>query len=193
MAESTLRPGTWEDGTIPDNVRLGEGTVITGQQAFRKFFARHDEALVVGRECTLAGVHFAVGKSGRLRIGDSCYLCGAVLLSELEVVIGSYVAMAINSAIADTDFHPIDPALRLLDAVACSPLGGGHPRPEVLARPVVIEDDVWIGPNALILKGVRVGAGSIIEAGAVVTRDVPPLSRVIGNPARVVGTVKETA
>jgi acetyltransferase-like isoleucine patch superfamily enzyme len=51
-------------------------------------------------------------------------------------------------------------------------------------RPVVIEDDVWIGWNATILKGVRVGAGAVVEPGAVVTRDVPPGARVAGNPAR---------
>ncbi len=53
-------------------------------------------------------------------------------------------------------------------------------------RPVVIEDDVWIGTRAIILPGVRVGAGSIIGAGAVVTKSVPPYSIVAGNPARVV-------
>jgi acetyltransferase-like isoleucine patch superfamily enzyme len=56
-------------------------------------------------------------------------------------------------------------------------------------RPVVIDDDVWIGPNATILKGVHVGTGAWIEAGALVTRDVPPRARVLGNPAQVVGSV----
>ena len=55
--------------------------------------------------------------------------------------------------------------------------------------PVAIEDDVWIGPNATILKGVRLGTGAFIEAGAVVTRDVPARCRVIGNPAQIVGEV----
>ena len=102
--------------------------------------------------------------------------------------IGSYVVIGWNTTIADTDFHPLAPALRIADAVACSPLGKGRPRPPIPQRDVVIEDDVWIGPNATILKGVRIGAGSFIEPGALVTRDVPPRSRVSGNPAEVVGT-----
>lgn len=53
------------------------------------------------------------------------------------------------------------------------------------ARPVTIEDDVWIGQRAMILPGVTVGRGSVVAAGAVVTKDVPPLSVVGGNPARV--------
>jgi maltose O-acetyltransferase len=54
-------------------------------------------------------------------------------------------------------------------------------------RPIAIESDVWIGANVILLPGVRVGTGAIIGAGAVVTRDVPALSIVAGNPARLVG------
>jgi acetyltransferase-like isoleucine patch superfamily enzyme len=57
---------------------------------------------------------------------------------------------------------------------------------------VVIEDDVWIGPQATILKGVRIGRGAFVEAGALVTRDVPPGARVKGNPARIVGSDGES-
>jgi acetyltransferase-like isoleucine patch superfamily enzyme len=52
-----------------------------------------------------------------------------------------------------------------------------------------VEDDVWIGPNATILKGVHIGAGAFIEAGALVVRDVPRRARVMGNPAQVIGAV----
>ena len=86
----------------------------------------------------------------------------------------------------DTDFHPIAPALRIADAIACSPLGKDRRRPVVERRPVVIEDDAWIGPNSTILKGVRIGAGAIIEPGSMVTRDVPRGARVMGNPAQLV-------
>jgi acetyltransferase-like isoleucine patch superfamily enzyme len=54
---------------------------------------------------------------------------------------------------------------------------------------VIIEDDVWIGPNATILKGVRIGTGAFIEAGALIVRDVPARARVCGNPAQIVGQV----
>jgi acetyltransferase-like isoleucine patch superfamily enzyme len=113
-----------------------------------------------------------------------------VLLCELEVVIGSYVLIGWNTTITDTDFHPIAPAQRIADAIACSPIGKGRPRPLVARQPVVIEDDVWIGPNAAILKGVRIGAGAVIEPGSVVTRDVPERARVMGNPAQIVGQVE---
>jgi len=51
-------------------------------------------------------------------------------------------------------------------------------------RPVVIEDNVWIGTSAIIMPGVTIGQGSIVAAGAVVTMDVPPNTMFAGNPAR---------
>lgn len=54
------------------------------------------------------------------------------------------------------------------------------------ARPPVIEDDVWIGANVTVLPGRRIGTGSIVAAGAIVSADVPPFSVVAGNPARVI-------
>jgi acetyltransferase-like isoleucine patch superfamily enzyme len=96
------------------------------------------------------------------------------------------VVIGWNATIADTDFHPLSPAERVADAIACSPLGQGRPRPPVAKKEVRIEDDVWIGPNATILKGVTIGAGAWIEAGALVTRDVPRGAKVLGNPAQIV-------
>jgi acetyltransferase-like isoleucine patch superfamily enzyme len=184
-----VEPGQWTGGKLPDNTRVGPGSIVTADYAFKRFRSRIDPALVIGSRCTMDGVHFAIGEEGRVTIGDYCYFTNAVLLCELELRIGNYVVIGWNAAIADTDFHPISPAERIADAVACSPLGNGRPRPPVPRRPVIIDDDVWIGPNATILKGVHIGAGAFIEAGALVTRDVPPRARVLGNPAQIVGEV----
>jgi acetyltransferase-like isoleucine patch superfamily enzyme len=99
------------------------------------------------------------------------------------------VFVAGGVTIADSDFHPLEPLARLADAIALSPVGDRSRRPPVEPRPVVIGDDVWIGYNATVLKGVRVGDGAVIAPGAVVTRDVPPGVEVAGNPARPVGGV----
>jgi len=172
---------------LPPNARIGPNTLITGELAFKRFHSREPDALIIGANCTMDGVHFALGEKGAVRIGDHCYFTNAVLLCELELRIGSYVVIGWNATIADTDFHPLAPAARVADAIACSPLAKGRVRPEVSRRAVIIEDDVWIGPNAAVLKGVRIGAGAFIEAGSLVTRDVPPRARVLGNPAQVIG------
>jgi acetyltransferase-like isoleucine patch superfamily enzyme len=194
---STVRPAAsgktpvagWREGALPPNVRLGAATLISGELAFKRFHSREADALVLGSHCTMDGVHFDLGEKGRMVIGDYCYFTNAVLLCELEVQIGNYVVIGWNATIADTDFHPLAPAERIADATACSPLGNGRPRPLVVKQPVIIEDDVWIGPNATILKGVRLRKGAWIEAGSVVTRDVPSKVRVLGNPARAIGKV----
>jgi acetyltransferase-like isoleucine patch superfamily enzyme len=182
-------PGRWTDGPLPENVRIGRRSILTSDYAFKRFRSRRRPALTIGTDCTMEGVHFAIGENGQMEIGNYCYFTSAVLLCELEIRIGHYVVIGWNAAITDTDFHPLAPAERIADAIACSPLGAGRPRPPILCRPVIIEDDVWIGPNATILKGVRIGSGAFVEAGSLVAHDVPPRARILGNPAQVIGEV----
>jgi acetyltransferase-like isoleucine patch superfamily enzyme len=181
--------GHWVDGVLPANVRLGVDTVISGDHAFQRYRSTKDPALLIGNHCTMDGVHFALGNQASVTIGNYCYFSNAILLCELELRIGNYVVIGWNTTVADTDFHPISPAARIRDAIACSPAGHGRPRPPIPMRAVVIEDDVWIGPNVTILKGVRIGAGAFIQAGSLVTREIPAGARVLGNPAQVVGVV----
>jgi acetyltransferase-like isoleucine patch superfamily enzyme len=184
----------WTGGTLPSNVRLGPGTVISGDrwtdaQVFRKFRSRLDPALVIGADCRMDGVLFNLGEQARVTIGDHCHFEEVFLICESELRIGSRVIMGWRATIVDSDFHPLAPAERLRDVVACSPLNTDGPRPALTCRPVVIEDDVWIGPNVTILKGVQIGAGALIEPGAVVVRNVAPRARVMGNPAEAIGEV----
>jgi len=183
------RPGSWTHGVLPENAGVGENTIISGDLAFKRFNSTMRPGLIIGADSTMHGVHFAVGPEGRIIIGDYCYFTDVVLLCELELCIGNYVVIGWNTTIADTDFHPIAPAERIADAIACSPLGKNLPRPAIARERVIIEDDVWIGPNVTILKGVHIGAGAFIEPGAMVVRDVPQRARVLGNPAQVIGEV----
>lgn len=96
-------------------------------------------------------------------------------MADERIDVGDRVLLGANVLITDTDFHPLDPAVR-------------RETPQAGARaPVVIEDDVFIGTQAVILKGVHIGRGAVVGAGAVVTRAVPAGAIVAGNPARIVG------
>ena len=66
-----------------------------------------------------------------------------------------------------------------------------HLFPKHVSGPITIEDGVWIGAGAIVLANVTVGRKSIVGAGAIVTKDVPPFSIVAGNPAKVIGMVNE--
>jgi len=175
--------------TLPANVKIGEGSILKGPASFRRFHSQHDVGLLVGRDCTLDNCQFSVGKSGRISIGDQCYLTSVILMCESEIRIGNRVMIGWNSAIADSDFHPIDPALRIQDAIAFSPAPTSIGRPPIETKPIIIEDDVWIGPMVTILKGVTIGAGAFIEPGSMITRDISPATRVGGNPALVIGKI----
>jgi acetyltransferase-like isoleucine patch superfamily enzyme len=174
---------------LPPNVRVGAGSEVLGEGIFRRFFSERDPAIVLGEQCYFDGVQLALGKRATLRVGNCVYAANMIILAEQEILIGNHVFLGFNVALADTDFHPLDPALRVQDAIAVSPLSRGRPRPPVATAPLIIEDDVWIGPNSAILKGVRIGAGAFIEPGSVVTKDVPPRARVLGNPAQIIGQV----
>lgn len=189
--DELLAAGQWIDGNLPRNTRIGTNSVITGPDAFKRFRTTRDPGLVIGSNCTMDLTHFSFQPDGQVVIGDYCVFASTVLMCEDSITIGNHVAIGWNSYVLDADFHPMEPVQRLSDVFSISGPGvaAGLPRPIVPTAPVVIEDDVWIGPGCMVFKGVRVGAGSFVEPGSVLTADVPPGSRVMGNPAKIIGRV----
>ncbi len=115
---------------------------------------------------------------GRITIGNCCGFSSVVMSSRKSIEIGSHVIVGGNVRIFDHDFHEMDAMLRR----------GGTDGGMIRSANVTIGDDVFIGTNAIILKGTTIGARSIIAAGSVVFGlEVPPDSLVKGNPACVVG------
>ncbi len=180
-------PGDWFSGRIPQNVVVGEDSVIDSSFCFKHFRATHPGACRIGSHVTLWRTSLSVESSGTLEIGDYCYLANASLACAQRITIGSYVFIAGGVTIIDSDFHPLEPAARLADTIALSPIGNRGKRIPTKACPVTIADAVWIGCNATLLKGIHVGTGAVVEPGSIVRDDVPPHTRVAGNPARPIG------
>lgn len=107
-------------------------------------------------------------------IGDNVGISGATINAAKSVRIGNNVMIGSGCIITDTDSHPI----RWQDRLE-------NPNSTV-SKPIVIEDNVFIGARSIILKGVTIGFGSVVGAGSVVSKDVPPNVIVCGNPARIV-------
>ena len=178
----------WWAHPIPPNVRFGEGFYCETAQIFRFLRSKDPNAVVIGNHVSCyAGCSFAIGANGSCSIGDFTLVNGALIMAEERIEIGSHCLISWNVGIADSDFHPIEPAQRLIDAQALAPFFKNRPpRPKLRTVPVIIADNVWIGMNATILKGVTIGDNSVVAAGAVVTKSVPANTVVAGNPAIVI-------
>jgi len=178
--------GRWDYATLPDNIRLGQGCFLERKDSFRRYRSEQAVGLSLGnRVVAYTWTEFNVDPGGIVEIGDDSVLVGAVFMCSERISIGKRAVVSYHVTIADSDFHPLEPEARKRDAIANAPGGDRRQRPAIESRAVEIEDDVWIGIGALILKGVHIGAGARIAAGSVVTHDVPAGALVAGNPARV--------
>ena len=125
---------------------------------------------------------------GRIEISASAYIGDDCLLSSSAgIFIGEHVLLAHGVQIFDNDSHPLDPAARVADYASVHAHGD---RGQIAAKPVKIGARAWIGFGVIIMKGVTIGENSVVAAGSVVTRDVPPNTIVAGNPAAVVKTIE---
>jgi acetyltransferase-like isoleucine patch superfamily enzyme len=180
--------GAWDYRSLPANVRLGPGCWIERRESFRRYRSTQPVGLALGAHVTVyMWTEFSIEPEASVEVGDDSVLVGAIIMCAQRVTIGRRVVVSYHVTIADSDFHPLDPAARRLDAIANAPGGDLSRRPRVEAKPIVVDDDAWIGIGAYILKGVHIGRGARIEAGAVVSRDVAPGAVIAGNPGRDVG------
>jgi acetyltransferase-like isoleucine patch superfamily enzyme len=134
--------------------------------------------VTLGEDTSIKEYTVLNANQGRISLGERCWLGPHCLIyGNGDVTIGNDVLIA-----AHTTINSISHVATRTD-VPMSSQG-------IYCDPVVIEDDVWIGLNCTILQGVTIGKGSIIGAGAVVTKDIPPYSIALGVPARVTGQRK---
>jgi len=115
------------------------------------------------------GSCISIGNNAEVILGDnSSITANSKIISHKKIIIGDNVLISWDVQIMDTDFHNI-----LIDNYEQK-------------KEIVIEDNVWIGSRATILKGVTIGKGSVIAAGSVVTKDVPENTLVAGVPAKII-------
>lgn len=120
------------------------------------------------RRCT-----FAVAPDASIEIGDETLMVCSSVHAREKVSIGKRVIIAGDCQIFDSDGHTVD-AVPRKHAPVDDP------------KPVVIEDDVWLGCDVMVCKGVTIGKGSVIGAKSIVTHDIPPGVLAAGNPAQVI-------
>ena len=152
-------------------LNFGFFTHIFSKRRNSKLILEEDASFVLtGKAMIQSGAMIFLGRGKTLKIGRSTFTSNIKILAHDDITIGDNCIFGWECQIFSGDGHPIYQEESIINKDV----------------PVVIEDNVWVGSRALILKGVRVGKGSIVAAGAVVTKDVPPNCIVAGNPAKVV-------
>ena len=149
------------------NVSLG-GKATIGKD----FYIRTGQAYT---EVGSLGSRILVGPKGVLTIGDHVGMSNATIVADNSVTIGDNVMIGGGTQIFDKNFHSTDPAIRT---------GGHETRADVNTAPVFIGDNVFIGTNCLICKGVTIGENAIVAAGSVVVKSIPAGEVWGGNPAK---------
>jgi galactoside O-acetyltransferase len=120
---------------------------------------------------------FHAGFGSNVHIGDDFFgNVNLTFVDDVEIRIGDGVMIAPSVTLTTTG-HPVHPARR-------TDFGR-------FSEPIVIEDKVWIGSNAVVLPGVRIGYGSVIGAGSVVSRSIPPMTVAVGTPCRPVHSITD--
>ena len=170
--------------SAPDDV------VFTGQTTIHNSFAK--TAVEIGSGSLFMGEINVISREARVRVGDWCFVGpGAKIWAMDSIDIGNRVFISHGVQVFDNNSHSLSAAERHARFKELRTIGR-HLTPEtVVHRPIRIEDDVWIGFNAAIMKGVTIGRGAIVGACSVITQDVPPFGVVVGSPARKVGDSRE--
>ncbi len=138
--------------------------------------------IVIGAHAQMYGRIIVFAQGGYVQMGEYSLLGENSYITSMEkVIIGNRVLISWNVSIFDSNSHPISPEQRHIHFKNLATEGLDIP-----TAATIIEDDVWIGCNSIILKGVTIGKGAIVAAGSVVTKSIPPFTMVAGNPARIV-------
>lgn len=152
---------------------IGSKTVFLGVPRFAP--ARSDILSVNLGQCITFYPGVSIRGNGRLSIGDHSSINSGVIFGlTCDLTLGSHVLVGDNASFRTADHEFRDPDVPVVEQ--------GERR-----GPIVVGDDVWIGANATVLRGITIGHGAVVGANSVVTRDVAAFSIVGGVPARVIG------
>ena len=159
--------------TLDENSHLGVNQLCIKRDKVRPatlYMGNNSIMKVHGNFTICEGGEIVILEGSRFEVGNNTYMNDSLIQCESSIKIGDNCAIAGGVIIQDTDFHPI--------------FDNGIEKPHT--KPIIIGNHVWICSNSIILKGVSIGEGAIIAAGAVVTKDVPAGCLVGGNPAKVI-------
>jgi acetyltransferase-like isoleucine patch superfamily enzyme len=179
----------WFEQGIPGNVEMAENVYIDTSYGFSAFHSLLPDAMSVGNG---SGCYdratFVTGEKGKIHTGEFNIWNGSTFICNKEIKVGNHCMFAWGSVITDSWINekhfPVHQRRKMLeatlkDSLRILPL---YKEP----KPILIEDNVWVGFDAVVLPGVKLGKGCIAGSKSVVTEDVPAYAIVAGNPATII-------
>lgn len=161
IGKSAIFTGIMGIEKAPDScIRIGDNCVFNSW--------RYSQPMILHHQCRLS----TLMPGAEIVIGNNTGASGAVIIATKSIRIGQNVLIGANCAIFDSDFHNPDPTKRYT--------------PDTTSRPIVIEDNVFLGFSCFVLKGVTIGKNSVVGANSVVMTNIPPDSIAMGNPCKVI-------
>ena len=165
-----------------NNVKLGRGSIFYGTTYFRNLVGSD---IIIGSKCTFRSsktsnwigvnrpclISTQGNDSAKIIIGNNCGFTGTIVAAFKEIQLGDNVRCGANTLITDSDWHTNDPRT--------GP-----------AKSIKIGNNVWLGVNAVVLKGGSIGENTVIGANSVVTSNIPANVIAVGNPCRVIKLIK---
>lgn len=148
-------------------IRIGSGVRMASSEL--------GNILGISHRCILR----TLNPTATIEIGDGVQMSGATIVAGQRVVIEKNVFLGNNSTIMDSDMHPLDPVKRIAGSVE-----------GIAVAPVTLEENVWLGMNAIVMKGVTIGRNTVVGAGSVVVQSLPANVIAAGNPAKIIRTLE---
>jgi acetyltransferase-like isoleucine patch superfamily enzyme len=181
--------GDWYGLGIPGNVTTAGDAYIDTSYGFAAFHSQLEEGMYLGEA---SGCYdratFVTGPSGYIGVGRYVILNGVTLVSQRSILIGDHCMLAWGSVLTDSILDGRETCVAARRAALLAAAQDPSRRLPCFGEPapVVLEDNCWVGFDAVILPGVRLGRGCLIGGKTVVYTDVPPYAVVAGNPARII-------
>jgi len=151
--------------------------------------ANKGNSLNIGKKSIVEGNIVFEKDNCAVRIGENTYIGKSQVICAEKIEIGDNVLIAWGCTIVDHNSHSLSATQRTKDVADW--YVNRKDWSDVTKKPIKIENNVWIGFNSIILKGVAIGEGAIVGAGSIVTKDVEPYTIVAGNPAKFIKRIEE--
>jgi acetyltransferase-like isoleucine patch superfamily enzyme len=180
----------WYAGSVPANVTLGREVYLDTAYGFAPFHSTRHPGLVLGDRCgAYDRTTFVVGPDGQVTVGPYTCLNGTYLYCNGRVTIGAHCLLAWGVVVTDTWLSEEGGASLAARRAALRAVARDPARQFPAAappRPITLEDNVWVGFDAVILPGVTLGRGCVVGCKTVVQEDVPSYAVLVGDPPRIV-------